>query len=109
MSNDKDFLQLVDDRIKIWNPTRRKIYGTAEVHSEYQVHPGNFVFFRALDGDNSDNISGIKGFGLKTVIKAFPMISESKKTNPQELYNYAQLNKNKLKVYSTFFGLFFSF
>lgn len=102
MSSDKDFLQLVDDRVKVWSPTKRRMYGPAEVHTDYGIHPSNFVFYRALDGDTSDNISGIRGFGPKTALKAFPMLGEQRKVSLNELYNHAQINKDKLKVYETF-------
>ena len=41
--------------------------------------------YRVLDGDKSDNISGIKGFGLKTIIKKFPLLLEDKEINIDEL------------------------
>lgn len=103
MSSDKDFLQLVNDRIRVWSPTKKKFYGKTEIYSEFQIHPCNFCLFRALDGDNSDNIPGIKGFGLKTAIKAFPMLSEDRKVTVDEMYNHATTNREKLKAhYSTF-------
>jgi len=102
MSSDKDFLQLVNDRINIWSPTKKKIYGTSEVYSEYEIHPNNFVFFRALVGDPSDNISGIRGFGLKTILKAFPMMGQDRKLDKEDLYSHALENKKKMKVYDNF-------
>jgi 5'-3' exonuclease len=101
MSADKDFLQLVDDRIQVWSPTKKRMYGPAEVHSEYGIHSGNFVFYRALDGDPSDNISGIRGFGIKTVLKAFPQLAEKRVVTVDELYAHAIENRSKLKVYDT--------
>jgi DNA polymerase I len=101
MSADKDFLQLSNAAIKIWSPTKKKLYGTQEVINEYGIHPNNFVLYRSLDGDASDNIPGIKGFGLKTTLKAFPFLVEEKEVQPEELYNYATNNITKLKVYET--------
>ena len=65
MSADKDFLQIVNDHIKVWSPTKKRLYGPQDVLNEYGVSSQNFVYFRALDGDVSDNIPGIRGFGLK--------------------------------------------
>jgi len=101
MSADKDFLQLASDKIKIWSPTKKKLYGPLEVLNEYHIHPQNFTIYRALDGDTSDNIPGIKGCGLKTVIKSFPFVSEDRKVELSEIYNYSDANKGKLKVYQT--------
>ena len=101
MSSDKDFLQLADDRINIWSPTKKRAYGPAEIVSDYGIHPYNFVIYRALDGDTSDNIPGIRGFALKTTLKAFPMLAEPRNVEPQEMYNHATANRKKLKVYET--------
>lgn len=78
MSADKDFLQLVNERVRVWSPTKKKLYGPLEVLNEYGIHPKNFVLYRTLDGDVSDNIGGVKGAGLKTVIKLFPTLAEDK-------------------------------
>jgi DNA polymerase-1 len=99
MSSDKDFLQLVTDRIKVWSPTKKTMYGPAEILREYGIHPNNFVLFRAMDGDTSDNIDGIKGIGIKTAIKHFPFLSESTEHNVQYLVGYAEQNRGKYKVY----------
>jgi len=101
MSADKDFYQIVNDRIKVYSPTKKKIYGPQDVLTEYGVHPSNFVLFRILDGDKSDNIDGIKGFGLKTVIKCFPFLSDSTPHTVEDLYTHAEANKSKFKVYET--------
>ena len=78
MSADKDFLQIVNDHIKVWSPTKKRLYGPQDVLNEYGVSSQNFVYFRALDGDVSDNITGLRGCGLKTIIKAFPMLCDCK-------------------------------
>jgi 5'-3' exonuclease len=101
MSSDKDFYQIVNERIKLYSPTKKKIYGPQEVFSEFGVNVKNFVLFRALDGDKSDNIDGITGCGLKTILKAFPFIAEDKVYNVQDIFDHSDLNKGKLKVYET--------
>jgi 5'-3' exonuclease len=99
LSSDKDFYQLVSDRVKIYNPAKKKLYGVQDVINEYNIHPNNFVLYRILDGDVSDNIDGIKGFGIKTVVKCFPFLSESKKYLVEDLIKYAESNKGKYKAY----------
>lgn len=101
MSSDKDFLQLTSDRIKVWSPTKQKLYNVPNVIEEYGIHPNNFVIYRALDGDKSDNIEGLKGFGEKTIQKAFPFLREEKKVNVEDLVLYSQQHQNDLKVFST--------
>jgi len=75
-STDKDFIQLVDDRIKVYSPTKKIIYDKEQVFKEYGVPSRNFLTYRVLEGDKSDNIPGIKGAGLKTIIKRFPQIQD---------------------------------
>lgn len=99
MSSDRDFLQLVNDRIKIWSPTKKILYGPAEVIRDYGIHPNNFVLFRAIDGDISDCIDGVKGAGLKTILKCFPFLVEEKIYTLDDIINYATANQKKYKIY----------
>ena len=71
-STDKDFLQLVDEHVRVYNPIKKKTFDIDTIVETYGVHPSNFVFYRALLGDKSDNIDGIRGAGDKTVRKLLP-------------------------------------
>jgi 5'-3' exonuclease len=99
MSSDKDFLQIVNDNVKVWSPTKKKLYGPDDVVNEYGVSSANFVYYRTLDGDDSDNIPGVRGCGLKTVLKAFPILGGKDKIELSEIKNLAIQNSGKLKVY----------
>lgn len=92
MSTDKDFLQLIDNRIKVYNSHSRKEYNNILVKDEFSIPPHNIVYWRMMDGDKSDNINGIKMFGLKTILKNFPFISEDKIENLEHFYQL--VNKN---------------
>ena len=97
MSTDKDFLQLVDDRAKVWSPTKKKLYTKNEVFEEYGVHSHNMLTYRILDGDKSDNIGGIKGAGLKTVKKFLPGILDDQKFTAKDLLEFAEKSDGKIK------------
>lgn len=101
MSSDKDFYQIVCDRIKVYSPTKKKIYGIPDILYEYGIHPHNFILFRTLDGDKSDCIDGISGCGVKTILKSFPFLSEEKPYTIKDLFQHAELNKDRFKVYKT--------
>jgi len=101
MSADKDFLQLASDKIKIWSPTKKKMYGCAEILTEYGISCSNFINYRVMEGDDSDNINGIPGAGLKTILKCFPIFTEGKQYSLQEIYNYSDTHKGKYKLYNT--------
>ena len=100
LSADKDFLQVVNEHVKVWSPTKKKLYGPEDVLNEYGVSSVNFVYFRALDGDVSDNVPGIRGCGLKTILKAFPILAGDK-VDLIAIKENAQSNIGKLKVYNT--------
>ena len=72
VSSDKDFLQIVDENIEVYSPIKKKTYGKKEVQEEIGLLPENYLVMKALLGDNSDNLTGIKGLGPKTLFKEFP-------------------------------------
>ena len=67
-SSDKDFLQLVDDRIRIFNPNDKseKLWTASDVVAKTGVEPVQVVDWLALVGDSVDNIPGVPGVGPKT-------------------------------------------
>lgn len=70
VSNDRDFYQLVSDRVRMLVPVRgvsemREI-GPAEVRAALDVDPAQVPDFKALVGDASDDIPGVPGVGPKT-------------------------------------------
>ena len=101
MSADKDFLQLVNDRVSVWSPIKKKVYGVQDIINEYGVHPTNFVYYRIFEGDASDDIGGIKGIARKTAIKLFPMIVDSTETSLEKLLCRAKDCVNESKNYAS--------
>ena len=97
-STDKDFLQLVGDGIKVWNPVRKKTYIPEIVVEDYEIHPNNFLLYRALTGDTSDNLPGIKGLGMKTLLKIVPEFVTEQHLTFDDVIDAAQ--NSKLKVAS---------
>lgn len=84
MSTDKDFLQLVDEHTFVYSPTKKKVYNADEVIKEYGIHPNNMVIYRAIEGDKSDNIDGVKGIGPKTIQKHLPYLKEEEKLSLED-------------------------
>ena len=72
LSADQDFLQLVDERITVWSPTKKKFYTPRMVMDDYGVPAHNFLMYKVLMGDKSDNIEGVKGLGPKKLPKIVP-------------------------------------
>jgi DNA polymerase I len=69
VSGDKDLLQLVDDKISMWEPMNNKLYTISEVEAKYKIKSENLLDFFALVGDSSDNVPGVPGVGPKTAEK----------------------------------------
>src|SRR5215207_411015 len=69
VTGDQDAMQLVDGRVKVLRTTRgvseTKTYGREEVIEEYGVTPEQIPDYKALVGDPSDNIPGVRGIGPK--------------------------------------------
>src|SRR5215210_4955509 len=69
VTGDQDAMQLVDGRVKVLRTTRgvseTKEYGREEVIEEYGVTPEQIPDYKALTGDPSDNIPGVRGIGPK--------------------------------------------
>jgi len=72
LSADQDFLQLVNERITVWSPTKKKFYTPRMVMDDYGVPAHNFLMYKVLMGDKSDNIEGVKGLGPKKLPKIVP-------------------------------------
>ncbi|SDM27310.1 DNA polymerase I [Chryseobacterium taihuense] len=71
---DKDFAQLVTDKIKIYKPGLKggdiEILGVDEVKAKYEIQdPKQVIDFLAMMGDAVDNIPGLEGVGEKTAMK----------------------------------------
>ena len=74
VSSDKDFLQLVNDNIEVYAPVKKKTFTKDNIFEELKVLPANYNIVKALVGDNSDNLQGVKGLGIKTIVSEFPKL-----------------------------------
>jgi len=70
VTGDTDAFQLIDKRVRVltsgraWNDT--SVYDEAAIKERYGLKPIQLIDFKALKGDTSDNIPGVKGIGEKT-------------------------------------------
>ena len=72
ITGDRDLLQLVNNRIVVALPNKNgqnDDYFAEDVQARLGVLPNQVVDYKALLGDTSDNIPGVKGVGEKTAIK----------------------------------------
>ncbi len=66
ISSDKDLMQLVSDKIRLYDPMKSKVLGEKEVIEKFGVKPNQVIDVQSLAGDSSDNIPGVPGIGIKT-------------------------------------------
>lgn len=73
VSGDRDLLQLVNDKVNVCLPQGSfrtiKAFNRSEVFEKYQMYPEQIVEYKAIVGDASDNIPGVKGIGDKSAIE----------------------------------------
>ena len=102
MSTDKDFLQLVDEDVTVYSPTKRTVYTPEKVSHEYGIHPNNFLLYRTIDGDRGDNITGIKGVGDKKLKTAFPELASEKYLKREDLIKISEDRIKDMPLYKNF-------
>ena len=66
ISSDKDLMQLVSDKIRLYDPMKSKVIGEKEVLEKFGVKPSQVIDVQSLAGDSSDNVPGVPGIGVKT-------------------------------------------
>ncbi|MCX6780878.1 MAG: DNA polymerase I [Candidatus Magasanikbacteria bacterium] len=83
VTGDLDALQLINDTTKVYTMRRGLndtiMYDAAAVHERFGFGPEHVVDYKALRGDTSDNISGVRGIGEKTgmeLVKKFGSIEK---------------------------------
>ncbi|MFA5183917.1 MAG: DNA polymerase I [Patescibacteria group bacterium] len=95
ITGDLDTLQLIDDKTKVYTMSRglsdSVLYGAPQVKERYSLDPDQIIDYKALRGDPSDNIPGVKGIGEKT---ASELLVEFKNLDGV----YAAVKKNDPKI-----------
>ncbi len=66
ISSDKDLMQLVGDKITLFDTMKNRRIARAEVIEKFGVPPEKVIDVQALAGDSVDNVPGVPGIGIKT-------------------------------------------
>ena len=66
LSSDKDLMQLVTDKVALYDPMKDRPLGADAVLEKFGVTPDRVVDVQALAGDSVDNVPGAPGIGIKT-------------------------------------------
>ncbi|MGH6928053.1 MAG: 5'-3' exonuclease, partial [Dongiaceae bacterium] len=76
VSSDKDLMQLINDRVKMFDPIKNKPIGAAEVAEKFGVGPDKVIEVQALAGDSTDNVPGVPGIGVKTAAELIKLYGD---------------------------------
>ena len=91
ISSDKDLMQLVSEKIRLYDPMKNKVLGENEVFEKFGVKPNQVIDVQSLAGDSSDNIPGVPGIGVKTAAE----LINKYKTLDVLLKNINEIPQNK--------------
>ena len=91
ISSDKDLMQLVSEKVRLYDPMKNKVLGENEVFEKFGVKPNQVIDVQSLAGDPSDNIPGVPGIGVKTAAE----LINKYKTLDVLLKNINEIPQNK--------------
>ena len=91
ISSDKDLMQLVSEKVRLYDPMKNKVLGENEVFEKFGVKPNQVIDVQSLAGDASDNIPGVPGIGVKTAAE----LINKYKTLDTLLENINEIRQNK--------------
>lgn len=99
VSSDKDFLQLIDNNVEVYAPVKKKTFTFSNVKEEIGVLPQNYNIVKALLGDNSDNLPGVKGLGIKTILSEWKSFTYDINASLQDVWDHCetQMEQDKPK------------
>jgi DNA polymerase-1 len=98
MSADQDFLQLVTAKTSVYSPTKKKIYKPKDVLEQFGVSATNYINYKILLGDKSDNVPGVTGLGPVKLVKLFPELLNETLVSLEDIIDKAatKIDENKL-------------
>ena len=99
VSSDKDFFQLIDRNIEVYAPVKKKTFTDKNILEEIKVLPQNYNIVKALLGDNSDNLPGVKGLGIKTIMSEWKSFSYDPLASLNDIWDHCetQMEEDKPK------------
>ena len=100
ISSDKDFFQLVNNRITVYAPMEKEFYTPKDVVDRFGVQPYNFLTYKTLMGDGSDKIPGVKGLGDKKLKKLFPELFGEQVVTLEDIFGICESKYDQHVIYS---------
>ncbi|MFZ5469248.1 MAG: DNA polymerase I [Myxococcota bacterium] len=93
IASDKDFIQLLDGDVEVYDPVSDRLIGPKEAEAKYHVKPAQMADYLALVGDAIDNVAKVPGIGPKTAVELLAQFG-----NVEALIaRLAEVNKPKVR------------
>ena len=102
ISVDNDFAQLVSTDVSFYNPIKKVLIDINNFEEYFKLTPKEYVYYKAIVGDTSDNIAGIEGFGKVKGVK----LAKAFTANQTDLINpYIDKVNENLKLVDLTYGI----
>jgi DNA polymerase-1 len=101
-SRDNDYYQLVSEKVSVLNPDNFNLITASNFQKILGYPIENELLLKCFEGDDSDDIGGVKGVSRKKMLKFFPELSKSKYLYKQLVDDaYESQKTKKLKIYDS--------
>lgn len=101
VSSDKDFYQLINNNISVYSPIRKMLFTSKNIKEEIGVLAENYNIIKALLGDSSDGIQGVKGLGIKTILSEFSQVETNPEVELSYIFRVCEEKLQKKKIFAT--------
>lgn len=102
ISVDKDFIQLIKEEVHYYNPIKKETIDKNNFFTVLNLLPEEYLYYKAIVGDVSDNIPGVEGFGK---VKGTKLAKAFCKNDERVIAPYRQLVENNLKLVDLTYGI----
>lgn len=99
VSSDKDLYQLLNVKTQLYSLHKKKVVNEQDIFEEFRIKTHNFALAKALCGDVSDNVPGIKGWGFKTVAKKLPFLGGEQEILVQDVIDFSHSHVKESPLY----------
>lgn len=111
VSVDRDFIQLISSDVSYYNPIKKKIIDVSNFEETFNLTTKEYLFYKAIVGDKSDNIPGVEGYGEVKGIKlakAYFAHTNNQQVGEKDLeviLKHEEVIKHNLKLMDLTYGL----
>jgi len=104
-SSDKDYYQLISESVSVLRPSDDLLINYSNFKTTFGYIPENALILRCFEGDDSDNIPGVDGVAMKSIIKYFPRFCDEVYDVDRFIKEGVELYQNKkIKIFEKIIG-----